>query len=205
MLIHLTPKILMRHPKETCRLLDFSCEDFNLQLIGGRDIIANRPYANKLFQVVAPANGHNCINGILVDALGPASKFTTVTRWELSAGHIVSHIVNYQISDYVYDTASAEVALWYSKMADGIYFEPRWPVSGAAVTTPLMETCPSLENPGVIRRQDVIDKKGRLVERHEDFTMPTIQRQRLTSGAYIPVDQLPATSSCFYPCRRRRA
>lgn len=212
MLIHLTPKILMRHPKETCRLLDFSCEDFNLQLIGGRDIIANRPYANKLFQVVAPANGHNGINGILVDALGPASKFTTVTRWELSAGHIVSHIVNYQISDYVYDTASTEVALWYPKMAEGIYFEPRRPVSGAAVTTPLaavttplMETCPSLENPGVIRRQDVVDEKEGLVERHEDFTMPTIQRQRLTSGAYIPVDQLPTTSSCFYPYRRRRA
>lgn len=205
MLIHLTPRILLRHPKETCRLLDFSCEDFNLHLVGGKDIIASRPHPNKLFYVVGPRNGHAGINGILVDVLGPASEFTTITRWELSAGHIASHTVNYRISDYVYDTASTEIALWYAKTADGVCFESRWSVSGAGVSTPLMETRPSLESAGAVRRQDVTDDHGRLIERHEDFIMPTIQRQRLTSGAYIPVDQLPATSSCFYPCRRRRA
>ena len=203
MLIHLTPKILLRHPKETCRLLDFSCEDFNLQLTGDRDVVANRPYPNQLFLVAGPHNGHNRINGILIDALGPASEFTTIARWELSQGHIASHIVNYRISDYVYDTASTAMALWYAKSAGEAYYESRWPVAGSALAEPLMESRCTIDRPGVIR--DVTDDQGRLIERHEEFIMPTIQRKRLTSGAYIPAEQLPTTSSCFYPCRRRSA
>ncbi len=201
MLIHLTPKLNARRLPglvNAIHLVDIECEELDLQLKGGRDIVARRPYPNKSWLVACRKRGRKAINGILVETESPVQQFTTVTRWAVAAEVIVTHRVRYVVLDQELDATSSYVLLWGDRLPQD------YPVKGSPLQVePCMELVPGIERVG-----DVTDTlsnhscplgPGAILERSEVFHLPTIEDQRLKSDdpSYPFSSRLPERSEAF--------
>ncbi|RMR16853.1 hypothetical protein ALP90_200101 [Pseudomonas amygdali pv. ulmi] len=47
MIIHLSPSIYACPKTEPCSLIDLTCNELNIDLVGGKELTARRPYPNK--------------------------------------------------------------------------------------------------------------------------------------------------------------
>lgn len=66
MLIHLIPNILADRSHVPCSLVDLTSPELGLNLIGGKELTARRPYPNKHYLVACRKVGQKAVNGFLV-------------------------------------------------------------------------------------------------------------------------------------------
>lgn len=199
MLIHLIPKIFANPVAHPCELIDFSSPELDFTLLGGRDLMAKRPYLNKSYLVACRKAGQKAMDGVLLEIPSIPDMFSTVTRWIVNGEYEVKHEVVYQILDDEFDALSDDPALWYGRCAYGDKPERkvRWPaaVSGPVCTTwPYMEVIPKHNRAGDIF--DILFAK-RVLSRVENFPMHTIERERLLEEIARPERRFPALKDAF--------
>lgn len=182
MLIHLIPNILADRTNVPCSLVDLTCRELGLNLIGGKELTARRPYPNKNYLVACRKVGQKAVNGILVETQGALREFTVVTRWAVAASHIATHSVRYILADEEFDTVTEEMMLWSATHPSEGEYKSRYPI-GLTYGSPL-ESQPRMEAFKRIKRvgefTDQLDKHGAVIERSEVFRLPTIERDRLS-------------------------
>ncbi|HBP4890417.1 TPA: quorum threshold expression element, QteE [Pseudomonas aeruginosa] len=115
MLIHICPRLLMPVGLAVpCALIDVWVKEFNLLLVGGRDVAACQPYPNKRYHVACRKQGSKAINGLLIDVSGHVPLFTVITRWSIAAEveAVLRHQVNYVVLDAKLDAVTDYPVLW---------------------------------------------------------------------------------------------
>ena len=182
MLIHISPRVFSSYAE--CILNDLTIKELNLTLIGGKDIIARKPYPNKNYAVGCRKIGKKAVIGILVDTKEELASFTVNTHWAVN-GKVITHQTNYKLTDNDYDTVSDDMILWYATGNSLGNWPSRWPASQShkipAKAQPRMDIYTEAGG-GNSREGDVVDtvlQQGEIVMRVENFDIPTIERQRL--------------------------
>ncbi|RMR16843.1 hypothetical protein ALP90_200106 [Pseudomonas amygdali pv. ulmi] len=197
MLIHLIPNILADRSNVPCSLVDVTSPELGLNLIGGKELTARRPYPNKNYLVACRKIGQKAVNGFLVETQVPLREFTVVTRWAVAARHIAKHSVRYIITDEEFDTVTEEMMLWSATHPSQGEYKSRYPI-GFTYGSPL-ESQPRMEAFKRIKRvgefTDELDKHGAVIERSELFRLPTVERDRLSISFFG--DRMPAIESAF--------
>jgi hypothetical protein len=197
MLIHLIPNILADRTDVPCSLVDLTCRELGLNLIGGKELTARRPYPNKNYLVACRKVGQKAVNGFLVETQGPVREFTVVTRWAVAASHIATHSVRYILADEEFDTVTEEMMLWSAPHPSQGEYKSRYPI-GFTYGSPL-ESQPRMEAFKRIKRvgefTDQLDKHGAVIERSEVFHLPTVERDRLSRSFFG--DRMPAIENAF--------
>jgi hypothetical protein len=197
MLIHLIPNILADRSHVPCSLVDVTSPELGLNLIGGKELTARRPYPNKHYLVACRKVGQKAVNGFLVETQGPVREFTVVTRWAVAASHIATHSVRYILADEEFDTVTEEMMLWSATHPSQGEYKSRYPV-GVTYGSPLesqprMEVFKRIERVGEFT--DQLDMHGAVIERSEVFRLPTIERDRLSTSVFG--DRMPAIENAF--------
>lgn len=190
MLLHLQPSLYS--PFEAVALVDLTIEAFALHLQGGTDLVTRRPYPNKRYAVACRKQGRKALDGILIETTKPISEFTCVTRWAIAAERLAVHHVRYRVLDSEFDAATESMVFWYAFSESLGGWSNRWPEWATEIAPVVgeatMEVLPpdgdgrtAVKNcaPGLRECRDRVDERGWIVERHETFAMPTIERQRL--------------------------
>ncbi|EJZ60958.1 Hypothetical protein I1A_000037 (plasmid) [Pseudomonas fluorescens R124] len=198
MLIHLTPRIFGHRTAEPCSLIDLTCAELGLSLMGGTDLTARRPYLNKNYLVACRKVGQKAIQGVLIDTPKLVRDFTVVTRWNVEGSHIATHRVRYLVLDEEFDAVSDNMMLWHA-----IHGDERWKtripdlylgIAHVAVQ-PRMDVKPRRE------RSDAVvyafDEQGCVVERSETFLMHTIERERLHGHYCSNNERIPGIEAAF--------
>lgn len=68
MLIHFCPRLLTPAGFDLpCELIDIRIKEFDLHLLGGRDVVARHPLPDKRYHVACRKSGCKAVNGLLVD------------------------------------------------------------------------------------------------------------------------------------------
>lgn len=112
-LIQLTPTFMMcRDSGKACKVIDLTIPEFNLKLVGGKDIVERRPHANNMHLVVSPKSSRRALVGVLFELAQPVKKFVCTTRWAISAELVAEHVVQYELADDDYDAATTRMTLW---------------------------------------------------------------------------------------------
>jgi hypothetical protein len=199
MLIHLIPKIFASQAAHPCELIDFSSPELDFTLLGGKDLMAKRPYLNKRYLVACRKAGQKAMDGVLLDIPTIPNMFSTVTRWMVNGEYEVNHEVVYLILDDEFDALSDDPMFWGSRCAyaDKPERKGRWPegVNGTVCTTwPYMEVTPRGNRAGDIF--DILFDK-RVISRVENFPMHTIERERLLEKMADPDQRFPALKDAF--------
>lgn len=204
MLIHIAPRIFLSSSLEPCHLVSVTSLDLDLRLWGDEDVVARRPYPNKLFLVACRKTGRKAIDGILIEAPS-IREFAVVTRWSilLRGGlGVVSHRVHYTVLDDEHDAVSDSMITWYGTGADRGGWSSRYP------EPPSFDYCPASRQPRMDASrddasrklgdiEDCYDEHGNIIERNERFYMPTIERDRLLPSALFLGDRAPAFNHAF--------
>ncbi|MGI0646837.1 DUF6012 family protein [Pseudomonas aeruginosa] len=181
-LIHLTPTFMMcRESGRACKVIDLTIPEFNLKLVGGKDIVERRPHANNMHLVVSPKSSRRALVGVLFELAQPVKKFVCTTRWAISAELVAEHVVHYDLADDDYDAATTRMSLWrgsgespererrcieeYSGFSP-LQAEPRMWVGAVGIRN---SRCSML----------IHDSRANVVRREDQFKLPTIQRARL--------------------------
>ncbi|HHO8872848.1 TPA: DUF6012 family protein [Pseudomonas aeruginosa] len=115
MLIHISPRLLMPVGLAMpCALIDVWIKEFNLLLVGDRDVVARQPYPNKRYHVTCRKQGRKAVNGLLVEVEGHVPFFTVITRWSIAAEVevVLRHQVNYVVLDEELDAVTDDPILW---------------------------------------------------------------------------------------------
>lgn len=191
MLIHLSPRLYLAFRNETpaVDLVDITIAELGIHLKGGIDLTTRRPYPNKNYVVACKKVGQKAIDGILIETQDHIDKFTLVARWAINASPILrTHRVEYTVLDSEHDTISESMVLWYAACASLGGWGSRWPEALAypapVHAQPRMDLWP-VEQGGAERKGrelvDVLAPNGLIVERSEKFSLPTIERGRLSS------------------------
>ncbi|MCG7374221.1 MULTISPECIES: DUF6012 family protein [Pseudomonas] len=196
MIIHISPTLLTcSQTGPNCSLIDLVIPELGMALWEGKELVTRRPFPNKNYLVACRNSGRKAIKGLLIETTHPIKSFTMLARWSINASYIVKHRVNYEILDDVFDTASSEMLLWGEQSSEKFSFESRWPEMPSD-TTPL-NTQPKMQvSQASWKRGDFHDviSHGRIMERVENFRMPTIERERLMHSVW---DRLPTVDSAF--------
>lgn len=197
MLIHLKPSIYDGNPIGPCSLVDLTCHEFGLKLVGGKDLIARRPYPNKNWLVACRKVGRKALNGLFIETQVFVREFNVVTRWAVAASHIATHRVRYILADDGFDTSTVEMTLWGEFPPSFGGYKSRHPI-GVNYGSP-MESEPRMDVFNDRKRvgdiADKIDQYGFLIERSEVFRMPTLERERFSISLFS--DRMPAIESAF--------
>jgi hypothetical protein len=180
MLLHIRPRLFSGY--RNVSLIDLKIEPFGLHLVGGRDLKIGRPYPNKRYAVACRKQGHKAMDGILIETKSFVKEMSTTARWAIEAELCVTHSVDYKILDREFDAASDNMVLWHACCKELGGWSNRFPpgvwMSVPVVTEPAMEV-----DPGPFddrrKREDVVDKSDNIVSRHEVFSMPTIEPERI--------------------------
>ncbi|MDY7563473.1 DUF6012 family protein [Pseudomonas sp. AB6] len=197
MLIHLIPNILADRTNVPCSLVDLTCSELGLNLTGGKELTARRPYPNKNYLVACRKVGQKAVNGFLVETQGPVREFTVVTRWAVAASHIATHSMRYILADAEFDTVTEQMMQWGATHPSQGDYKSRYP-TGCTYGSPL-ESQPRMEAFKRIKRvgefTDQLDKHGAVIERSEVFRLPTLERERLTRSLFG--DRMPSIENAF--------
>jgi hypothetical protein len=163
----------------------------------GVDLATRRPYPNKRYAVACRREGRKAIEGILIENSPPVEKLDYTARWVVDAEFVATHRVSYKLLDHEFDAASDSMMLWYATSRSLGGWSSRWPAwaegLAPASAEPKMEIIPG----DVSRASDVLDARGRIVERREMFSMPTIERKRILN-AKVFHERLPTLDSAFH-------
>lgn len=194
MLYHLRPRLFAL--LQTVELIDVALEPLGLVLRGGIDLATRRPYANKHYAVACRRQGRKAVDGILIEAPAPVDVLHYVARWAVDAASIVTHHVDYVLLDRDFDTATDDMILWLACDNGPNEWPNRTPAwaegqSPASAET-IMEVVPGRWNRG----SDMVNANGRIVERYQEFKMPTIERERLMQAPFR-IDRRPAYEAAF--------
>ncbi|GGM25445.1 DUF6012 family protein [Pseudomonas asuensis] len=197
MLIHLIPNILADRTYVPCSLVDLTCHEFGLNLIGGKELTARRPYPNKNYLVACRKVGQKAVNGLLIETPSPVREFTVVTRWAVAASHIATHSVRYIVVDDEFETITEAMMLWGAKHPSQCGYKPRYPngftYGSSLESQPKMEAFKRINRVGEFT--DQLDNHGAVIKRSEVFRLPTIERERLTMGSFV--ERIPSVESAF--------
>jgi hypothetical protein len=180
MLLHIRQQLFSEY--RNVSLIDLKIEPFGLHLVGGRDLKVGRPYPNKQYAVACRKQGHKALDGILLETKSFVKEMSTTARWAIEAELCVTHSVDYKILDQEFDAASDHMVLWIACCKEFGGWSNRYPQGMQdmvpMVTEPMMEIDPGAFDD---RRkcEDIIDKSDNIVSRHEVFSMPTIEPERL--------------------------
>lgn len=197
MLIHLIPAIVADRTNVPCSLVDITCRGLGLNLVGGKDLTARRPYPNKNYLVACRKIGQKAVNGLLVETEHLIRDFTVVTRWSVAASHIATHSVRYILADVEFDTVTQEMMLWAGTHPSQGDYKSRYPIDGVygspLESQPKMEAFKRIKRVGEIT--DRLDKNGAVIERAEVFYIPTVERDRLSVSIFE--GRMPAIENAF--------
>lgn len=198
MLLHIRPRIFSRY---RVALIELEVSPFGLHLAGGIDLATRRPYPNKWYSVACRKLGNKAIDGILIETGAPLDELHTTERWAVEASTVVTHRVHYRLLDHDFDAASDSTQFWYACCAELGGWSDRWPDGARNRNRPPIKYEPVMEvEPGLSQQQrlskDVIDvQSGWIVVREETFSMPTIERERITETKLG--GRIPAPGSAF--------
>jgi hypothetical protein len=190
MLIHVTPKIYSGSNSRSVdvSLVDLKIPEFGLSLRGGEHIVGRKPYPNKLYTVACRKQGREAVKGLLIEIGGRVKNFTVVTRWELQAEIVIQHIVKYHVLDEDFETVTDSMLLWHD----------RWPKSAKNYTPashqPRMDVFSGNGRKGDFH--DTVNSSGIVLERHETFHIPTIEKVRLERQDFLS-NRLPFFESAI--------
>jgi hypothetical protein len=198
MLWHIRPRLFS--PFKHVTLIDLKIDPLGLFLIGGKDLVARRPYPNRHYAVACRKDGRKAIDGILIETEKPDSELLVTARWAIEAELSVTHEVRYALLDRDFDAASDHMTLWRACVWD-LKQQPwssRWPDRLKGVppvrAEPVMDVLP-----GRVRSsepEDLLDDTGEwIMRRRERFAMPTLERERIVTC--WPNDRMPPLSSAF--------
>lgn len=191
--VHFTPQFFSDRKHGVIELIDVKCDEFDLRLKNGKEIVARRPFPNKGYQVACRKVGKKAIVGLLVECDRIPSEFTVTTRWAVAAEEVLTHTVRYVMMDWEFNFASDRMSLWYPEGG----FPSRWPnipqYDVPAKTQPCMGIIPWKGRQGIIL--DELGLAGFLQKRHETFYMPTVPERRVE--IWNRADCLPARSEAF--------
>jgi hypothetical protein len=189
MLLHIRPRLFYSGGAVT--LVDATIEAFGLRLRGGPDLAIGRPYPNKRYTVAYRKIGRKSLDGILIETTKPVKEWRCTARWAVEAQFLITHHVDYRISDEDFDAASDNMMLWYG-CGEGLGgWSSRMPPEAEGISLMYFE-------PEDFKRatcQDKRDVYGRIVERHQTFTMPTIERERLLTTELA--NRMPSVEMAF--------
>lgn len=181
MLLHLIPKLSNTYLAASgIKLLDLFIPELKLSLVGGKDLVAGRPYPNKAIYVARKKRGRLPTHGLLIETDRPVERFSMIVRWEDSMAGIYKHVVTFFVADDDHDAVSMDMTLW------GL--QPKAAFENRHIFMKAQEGSPMMIQPRIDTRaegkggcyEDRWHKGGHL-ERIEVFVMPTIERARLWS------------------------
>jgi hypothetical protein len=207
MLLHIRPRLF--YPSREVTLVDVTIDALGLHLQGGSDLSVGRPYPNKHYTVAYRRMGRKALDGFLIETTPPVQEWRCTARWAVEAEVLVTHHVDYQLNDQDFEAASDNMMFWYA-CCEGLggwasRMLPEVEGVGHIYVEPTMEVIPG--NPKKTPTQDRLDHRGRIVERHQKFRLPTIERDRLLStnlvnrmpGPETPFRALPGRSCLDLP------
>ncbi|EIU1443789.1 quorum threshold expression protein QteE [Pseudomonas aeruginosa] len=179
MLIHFCPRLLTPAGFDLpCELIDIRIKEFDLHLLGGRDVVARHPLPDKRYHVACRKSGCKAVNGLLVDVEKHVPLFTVDTRWSIDAEVVLRHRVEYVVLDAEHDAVSDYMLLWCDEVPN--YFLGQ---STPAMQVPLME----------LMRGNALQ-----TERQDMFRLPTLRSERLRQGNADANQHLPSREQAFH-------
>ncbi|TXI24943.1 MAG: hypothetical protein E6Q67_01705 [Roseateles sp.] len=202
MLIHLVPRLYNWASDVHAELLDVAVPEIGLSLIGGKDIVARRPYPNKCFLVACRKVGQRAINGLLVEAPAHLATYTSVTRWAVNAEIVVTHEVQHVVVDADFEAVTGEMVLWYAyrtfanRWSAGLYpdFAPVHVQPRMDIVDPALSEC----GPRVgANSKDEVAGDGIVLRRRERFLLPTIEPERLSAWTGDAARRMPSPADVF--------
>ena len=184
MLLHLSPTFrACEISGPNIEILELSIPEFSLRLVGGRDLTARRPHADRNYLVACRKMGRKAVNGILINTGDhQVEDFTVLVRWAIDAEFVATHEIRYKITDRELAFASDDLLLWSAfppaigRWADRTppYARNSSPMSGMVL---MLLTEEEDHDRHVVDRRE----RGLIVERKQKFLMPTIELERFVS------------------------
>jgi hypothetical protein len=181
MLLHIRPRFFTRYE---VALIDLEISPLGIHLRGGVDLATRRPYPNRWYAVACRKLGTKAIDGILIETGGRVDELHMTARWAVEASKAVTHRVHYKLLDHEFEAASDKTVFWRACCEELGGWSDRWP--HGTKRQPSMACEPVMEvEPGSMKQQrssrDIIDiRSGWIIAREETFSMPTIERERIT-------------------------
>ncbi|ELA7456835.1 hypothetical protein WB881_000333 [Vibrio parahaemolyticus] len=204
MLLHLVPQIMNRYSNVELELIDVQIPELNVTLTGGNDLVVRKPFPNKSYHVACRKVGRKAVHGLFLEVDKQLTNFSVITRWKAKCANwtdeqekTLTHRVNYTVADTDFDVISDDHTMQYAQFE----FESRWltdfRIDPPVNTQPRMDLliCEYHKRGENISLKDEY-KDVVMVNRVEDITLPTIEKERLMErGAHN--DRLPTLDQRF--------
>ncbi|MFG0773063.1 DUF6012 family protein [Vibrio plantisponsor] len=188
MLLHLIPKILNRYLDVQVELIDVQIPELNVTLTGGEHLVVRKPFPNKSYYVACRKVGRKAMRGLLIETDKQLKQFTVITRWNAKSElwkpeteKVLTHKVNYTVADSDFDVISDDHTFYYAQSN----FESRWltdfSIAPPVYTEPRMDFlyCEYHKRGEHVAVDDRYDEVV-MVNRIEDLTVPTIEKERFS-------------------------
>lgn len=187
MLIHVSPRLYTRDlDPALCELVDWICPELGLNLVGGVDVVARRPFPNKQFLVACRKLGNLAVDGLMIETAEHVEAFTTTTRWRIvPSDTVVTHVVNYTVLDKEMDAITDDMVLWHNFPESMGGWRNRVPKHARSWTSasarPRMEITTAARDGYYADTIHMRQGSGpvRIEQRTEKFAMHTVERDRL--------------------------
>lgn len=205
MLIHLTPRFYLQYSDVQVDLVDIEIPELGVTLKNNVDLMVRTPYPNKKYKVVCRKKGQKAIKGFLIETDKRLDDFTVIARWSVTVGGgeiktVVSHTTHFHVIDSDYDAISEYQIIW-----SGFYNTPyasrlneeqkKWIPAGDQPRMILLEKDDS-EGARFNQRYNHINHDSLITERVEFYTVPTVERERLTTP-FFGNDRFPSIDDAF--------
>ncbi|EGR0437968.1 hypothetical protein FDE29_13795 [Vibrio parahaemolyticus] len=204
MLLHLVPQIMNRYSNVELELIDVQIPELNVTLTGGKDLVVRKPFPNKSYHVACRKVGRKAVHGLYLEVDKQLTNFSVITRWQAKCANwtdeqekALIHRVNYTVADTDFDVISDDHTMQYAQFE----FESRWltdfRIDPPVNTKPRMDLliCEYHKRGENISLKDEY-KDVVMVNRVEDITIPTIEKERLMKRGELD-DRLPTLEQRF--------
>jgi hypothetical protein len=209
MLLHIRPRIYCpfvdkANHQLAVKLVELTLEPLGIYLRDGIELATGRPYPNKGYIVACRRQrSRKASDGILIETDRPTGDLIYTAKWAVDAELVVTHRIQYRLLDQDFDAATDAATLWCAWSAfNGKDWPGPWPDRRPAWVRGLVdlavEPCMQIRSPTENERleadrekashqnqlTDTLDEDGIIIERREIFSMPTIERERLTDPRF---------------------
>lgn len=196
MLLHIRPRFFTRYQ---VALIDLEISPLGLHLRGGVDLATRRPYPNRWYAVACRKLGTKAMDGILIETGGRLDELDMTARWAVEASKAVTHRVHYKLLDHDFEAASDRTLFWHACGEELGGWTNRWPGGTRhpypMMYEPRMEVDPALSGQQRMSRDIIDSRSGWIIAREESFSMPTIERERITEAKLQ--SRMPPLSAAF--------
>jgi hypothetical protein len=207
MLIHVTPRIYIPFRARSCEITELTVAELGISLTKD-ELVARQPCPNKLLFVASRRKGRKAISGLFFETSVRPAFFSVEAKWVVNGTAPVTHVTHYAILDQDNDCVTDNMMLWYGAQQGGRKWEDRWAEWAKDLTParamPVMELLGAgpLRLPTEAHRKDLTTSDGNLTRRTEQFSMHTVESERLIGPwglASNPwgADRLPEGTSAF--------